>query len=460
MANKKAVVVGINEYPPPNRLPSCVGDANTFKKILESEYGFKVELLTDAAATKAAFASKIKKMFVGAKPADRFVIYYSGHGYQTPVNGVLEEFLVLIDGFYSDDDFSLLTQGLPPGVLTVVLDSCFSGGMEKPYFALSQTEQGVERSLNKLWTPTKDDEILSDPGKDFQDVTAYKPFGRAPIDLTKLPGHPDNRLFLAQNLLGESVLKSSLLTSGAFGGIGPAATAAVQPSSSRVFSNTIAKLLAKDDDDESGQLQMTGLLVAACSENETAAASNGLTDGLSAFTFCLRQEIAAGNGGKSTAALLQAVATRLKSMGFRQTPVEKPPVKPPGLDDLPFVTLSAGPKADEGDGTTEDQSLQDLIAQVIAILGAQNGQRLGGQFKGFQPVPGVSKDFDPSSLVAILVPIVRALTKGQQLSPKSVRPVYPTVPPQFDATTGDKDFDPSSLIPIILPIVHALTQGR
>src|SRR5205823_15090744 len=78
----------------------------------------------------------LDELFNGVGPADRVVFYYSGHGYQQVINGNKEEYLVTQDiKFFHDDDFSKKTQGLPDGVLTVVLDSCFSGGMEKRLIA-------------------------------------------------------------------------------------------------------------------------------------------------------------------------------------------------------------------------------------------------------------------------------------------------------------------------------------
>ena len=80
MANKRAVVVGINEYPPPNHLPSCVNDANTFKSLLTSEFGFAekdITVLTNTDATIANLEAAINSMLKGAAKDDRFVFYFS-----------------------------------------------------------------------------------------------------------------------------------------------------------------------------------------------------------------------------------------------------------------------------------------------------------------------------------------------------------------------------------------------
>src|SRR5438105_9930702 len=79
---KYALVIGINEYrngiPP---LGSAVRDAEAVADRLESEHGYVVELLRDAAATVEA----IKGFLAGAVATElsedsSFVLYYAGHG--------------------------------------------------------------------------------------------------------------------------------------------------------------------------------------------------------------------------------------------------------------------------------------------------------------------------------------------------------------------------------------------
>jgi uncharacterized caspase-like protein len=134
MAGKlKALVVGINDYDSPqSNLPSCLADAKAFTKILVEEYNFKpgdIRSLYDTDATRARVEQELDWLFDDAEEEDRLVFYCSGHGYTTYVNGDMEEYLVLRDGLWQDDKLSKMTQNLPEGVLTVILDSCFAGGM-------------------------------------------------------------------------------------------------------------------------------------------------------------------------------------------------------------------------------------------------------------------------------------------------------------------------------------------
>ena len=54
MSLRKAVICGIDEYPAPNRLPSCVKDARAIAKVVAENYGCDaVHLVLDRDATIA-----------------------------------------------------------------------------------------------------------------------------------------------------------------------------------------------------------------------------------------------------------------------------------------------------------------------------------------------------------------------------------------------------------------------
>ena len=133
MSKRRALVVGIDDYPGTNLdLPSCRADARFAANLLRETFGFTdlVELV-DAEATLEAVSRALGLLLAGAQPDDRLVFYYSGHGAHTVRGGELRESLVLHDLLFHDDVLVAATQQVPPGVLTVVLDACFSGGMWK-----------------------------------------------------------------------------------------------------------------------------------------------------------------------------------------------------------------------------------------------------------------------------------------------------------------------------------------
>ena len=143
--NKKALIVGINNYPAPNALPSCVADARAMSTLLSDEFGFEDrKVLMDADASKANLVHELSQLVVGCGSADRLVFFFSGHGYRPVRNGVLESALVTQDAqFFEDNELADIMKDVPPGILTIITDACFSGGMEKLFVrANGQIEVG------------------------------------------------------------------------------------------------------------------------------------------------------------------------------------------------------------------------------------------------------------------------------------------------------------------------------
>ena len=152
MATNRALLVAINNYgSQQNNLPSCLEDAARFRSLLEERYGFdQFTELYDGDATVANVEQGLTWLFEDVAPDDRLVFFYSGHGYQQPNGENLEECLVLSNmEFLFDDRLSELSQTAPPGVLTVVFNSCFSGGMEKQVGA----DGRIEIARTKAWVP-------------------------------------------------------------------------------------------------------------------------------------------------------------------------------------------------------------------------------------------------------------------------------------------------------------------
>jgi hypothetical protein len=141
MANKKALLIGINQYKIPGaNLRGCVNDVKNMQAVLTQYYGFAagdMTVLTDYDATKKAMQAGIVKLLKGAKKGDVRVLHYSGHGANVPdKNGDeadhRDEILCPTDLDWYDpllDDWLRTTfDKLADGVnLTVVMDCCHSG---------------------------------------------------------------------------------------------------------------------------------------------------------------------------------------------------------------------------------------------------------------------------------------------------------------------------------------------
>ncbi len=143
MANKRALIVGINAYPTAP-LRGCVNDAMMVSELLTKHFGFKANekrMLTDESATTSNILSRLNWLVDGAKPGDILHFHFSGHGsqminqnYETDFEpDELDEIICPVDldwreKVIRDDDLKRIFDKVPAGVhLTVVLDCCNSG---------------------------------------------------------------------------------------------------------------------------------------------------------------------------------------------------------------------------------------------------------------------------------------------------------------------------------------------
>lgn len=141
---KKAVCVGINDYPYlGNDLKGCVPDAQSWAQLLIDHYDFAapdVKVILDADATKAKTMQALKDLLAGATAGDILVFTNSSHGSYEVSTDTDEKYDELICPYdidtnqIVDDELRELFQNLPAGIkLSVVLDNCFSGtGLRAP----------------------------------------------------------------------------------------------------------------------------------------------------------------------------------------------------------------------------------------------------------------------------------------------------------------------------------------
>jgi hypothetical protein len=146
MSNKYAVLVGINAYKGDNKLRGCINDVNNVKKMLISG-GFldkDITVLKNSQAT-ARNISESLGFLVKRKDAN-VVFHFSGHGSQIKDrNGITQELICPYD--YEDHwDFPFTDTVLKEILagkdsstrLTIILDSCFSGGMSRSVVSLKR----------------------------------------------------------------------------------------------------------------------------------------------------------------------------------------------------------------------------------------------------------------------------------------------------------------------------------
>ncbi|WPZ22269.1 caspase family protein [Sulfitobacter faviae] len=133
---KKALVVGIDNYPAPNQLSGCVNDAVELSALLESNgdgspnFDVRRIISSEGSVTSAKLHEAIGELFAG--DADTVLLYFAGHGImdEETNNG----FLVTQDG--SNPNWGINLSGIlqqankahPRIKSTVILlDSCQSG---------------------------------------------------------------------------------------------------------------------------------------------------------------------------------------------------------------------------------------------------------------------------------------------------------------------------------------------
>ncbi|HIK50311.1 MAG TPA: caspase family protein, partial [Oscillatoriales cyanobacterium M59_W2019_021] len=151
---KLALLVGINEYPETSGfspLRGCTTDVQLQRQLLIHRFGFApadILMLTDAEATRSQILTAFDEHLVKqAKPGDAVVFHYSGHGSQVtdpdrdfpdglnstfvPVDSELPLAFPFEGGVVRDimgHTLFLLMSAIQSEQLTVVLDSCHSGG--------------------------------------------------------------------------------------------------------------------------------------------------------------------------------------------------------------------------------------------------------------------------------------------------------------------------------------------
>lgn len=148
----RLVVIGISDYGRLNQpLPGCLNDMggwrDHFARTLNLN-GDQIRLLSDARATRSAILERIGWLLADTQPGDQRIFVFAGHGAQlvrrNSASGVLDnqidETIVAYPGESTDyEDFMIFDSdladivdrsGFSPGArLTLIYDSCHSGGM-------------------------------------------------------------------------------------------------------------------------------------------------------------------------------------------------------------------------------------------------------------------------------------------------------------------------------------------
>ncbi len=176
--NRKALLIGINEYPDPAaRLEGCVNDVFRMSATLQ-ESGFlpdEIRVVIDSRATADGIMERLQWLLDDTHAGDQRFLFYSGHGAQMPALNVrgepdrLIECLCPVDFDWTpehaiiDKRFRELYTQLPYEARFVAMfDCCHSGGMTRSGLGrprgLTPPDDIRHRSLrwdakNRMWVP-------------------------------------------------------------------------------------------------------------------------------------------------------------------------------------------------------------------------------------------------------------------------------------------------------------------
>lgn len=129
---RKALIVGIDNYPEPHQLHGCVNDAKKLAKVLsrhhEGQLNFQCEVLTSPphVLSRPILRQKISELF--KHPADVAFLHFSGHGTISGLGGYLvtTDFCAFDVGIPMTEVLAMANES-PIKEIFITLDCCHSG---------------------------------------------------------------------------------------------------------------------------------------------------------------------------------------------------------------------------------------------------------------------------------------------------------------------------------------------
>lgn len=182
----KALVIGINDYADPkiSDLETPINDATTIAKVLKEKYGFKVELLFDRQATKAAIYKKLRSLAASTRPNDSVLIYFAGHGdfdrtyddgWWIPADATGGRSVT----YFSNLQVQMAMRSMKARHVLLISDSCYSGTFFGKSRALPPVIDdryylGLYNEKSRWGMTSGNKEPVSDAGSEGHSVFAYQ----------------------------------------------------------------------------------------------------------------------------------------------------------------------------------------------------------------------------------------------------------------------------------------------
>ncbi|RYG32568.1 caspase family protein [bacterium] len=156
----QALVVGIQEYRPlvaASTLGGCVNDANGMADKLKKD-GFTVKVLLNADASRTGILGELERLSTVVKPDERFVFYFAGHGRSDPHYALMPSNCTKEGNDITTPTLHEAVKKIPARSRTVILDSCFSGGM-----SAGEMARGADDFKPRFFDPYSDRSIKFGP---------------------------------------------------------------------------------------------------------------------------------------------------------------------------------------------------------------------------------------------------------------------------------------------------------
>jgi len=177
--NKKALLIGINNYAGKNKLAGCINDVNNIQdKLLTMGYNKNnIKTVLNENATGKNIISSLTNLLVNSVSGDLLFFSYSGHGsYELDKSGDekttnCDQDIVSVDLQIISDDVlkNIIKTNLKPGVtLFALFDSCYSGSILDLRYQYMDSLNGENYSENMKEDETDGDVIMISGCNDMQ----------------------------------------------------------------------------------------------------------------------------------------------------------------------------------------------------------------------------------------------------------------------------------------------------
>lgn len=164
---KKALLIGINNYPAGNELIGCIEDINSVRNALEkngdASPNFSIKMMPDVQSSGEVMEA-IHKLFSG--DGDASLLYFSGHGYMnnTGAEIVMPQDIATHGQYYTGIQMSTIMNIVNKSNVRnkiIILDCCHSGNMGR--YELQDAGSILNTGVSIL-TACREDEVAMEVG--------------------------------------------------------------------------------------------------------------------------------------------------------------------------------------------------------------------------------------------------------------------------------------------------------